>query len=164
MEPKASRIAGLPRRDTEAREERRARPRIALSDSQVLWFRRNQGPQPHAATKRVAIVDPSDVERRFLRALAEAQGHHASVHRDADAFLASMAVLQPQIAFVHICFEAAMRAAAAATPDFPPVVLIDSFSVTGQALPQIGPADGFTALRFPIGFNEFSEAVHRALR
>jgi hypothetical protein len=164
MEQTASRVAILPRQNpfrviagsssSPQHEPRRARPTCTIH-----WFRR-EGHQRTGAVKRVAILDPFDIEQRLLVALAEAQGHRVAVHHQVEDLLANFTAAPPQIAFVHMCFEPALRRVAVRLP-MPPIVLIDSCSTSGHGPGQLAPIGDFTALRFPIGLHEFSEAIRR---
>jgi hypothetical protein len=160
MEPTASRIAILPRRHstTGAAERRAAAMRETTSGCSIHWLRRDDDPGSRARSKRIAILDPFGIERRLLVALAEAQGHRVVVHHDVDDLLAGWR--DAQIAFVHICFDQAMRRAAEAAP-LPPVVLIDSRGIAADGRGQAARIGDFAAIRFPIGLREFAEAVGR---
>jgi hypothetical protein len=127
-------------------------------------LRRGWDPQRQIGEKRIAVLDPFEVERRLLVALAEAQGHAVVASRNLDEFLASCADRTPQIAFVHICFEPELRQAAADAYALPPIVLIDPYSIPSHAQAQLTPVGDFTALRFPIGLHEFNEAIRRNAR
>jgi len=165
MEQSASRVAILPQRIPlrviAGGAANRQPERQRVGTCTIHWFRREGHPRS-GATKRVTILDPFDIEQRLLVALAEAQGHRVDVHHGVEDLLASFAAAPPEIAFVHICFEQAVRRAAAAGYPMPPIVLIDSCSTAGQGEGQLAPIGDFTALRFPIGLNEFSEAIRRS--
>jgi len=165
MEPTASRVAILPKRNplTGIAGGRATNPRDAragVPGCTIHWFRRNKD-TPGAGAKRVAILDPFEIERRLLVALAQAHGHRVDVHRDADGLVASFDDVPPQIAFVHIRFDQAVRRAADSGRYLPPIVLIDSCGITARGQEQLVPIGDFTALRFPIGLREFAEAIRR---
>jgi hypothetical protein len=165
MEQTASRVAILPRRDplrgiAGGAASRLHEPRRAGATCTIHWFRR-EGHRRSGAAKRVAILDPFDIEQRLLVALAEAHGHRVALHHRVDDLLASFTAAPPEIAFVHMCFEQPVRRAAAARYPMPPVVLIDSSSTSGHGPGQLAPIGDFTALRFPIGLHEFAEAIRR---
>jgi len=165
MERTAARVATLPRRNPmigaaggAAANQRDARGATGCT---IYSFHRDGDVCRHRAAKRIAILDPFEIEQRLLVALAEAHGHRVSVHRDADRFLASLGDTPPQIAFVHMCFDRVVRRASEAGRRLPPIVLIDSCSIVTRSQAQHAPFGGFTALRFPIGLHEFAEAVRR---
>jgi len=165
MEQSASRVAILPRRIplrmiAGGATDRQHEPRRTASTCTVHWFRREDD-QCVDAAKRVAILDPFDIEQRLLVALAEAKGHQVAVHHRVEDLLASFAETPPQIAFVHMCFEQAVRRAASRRLTMPPIVLIDSCSTSGHGSGCLAPMGEFTALRFPIGLHEFTEAIRR---
>jgi hypothetical protein len=165
MEQTASRIAVLPRRRSAlGTPDRRASiAHAASSGCTIHWFRRADALKPNAEPKRIAILDPFEIEQRLLVALAEAQGHRAVAYRGPDDLLAGLLESPPHIAFVHICFDHVMRGVAETRP-LPPIVLIDSSSIAGQGQGQIAPLGDFTAIRFPIGLHEFTEAIRRSAR
>ena len=166
MELSAARIAILPRRNPTfgSAGEAAARPRDGrgASGCTVYSFQRDGDACRRRAGKRIAILDPFEIEQRLLVALAEAERHRVTVHRDAEHFLASLGDVLPEIAFVHMYFDGAMRRAAETGRRLPPIVLIDSCSITCQSQPQLAPFGDFTALRFPIGLHEFAEAIRRS--
>jgi hypothetical protein len=135
----------------------------APSGCTIHWFRRADLLKPNAEPKRIAILDPFEIEQRLLVALAEAQGHRAVAYRGPDDLLAGLVQSPPHIAFVHICFDRVVRRLAERQP-LPPIVLIDSSSIAGQGQGQIAPLGDFTAIRFPIGLHEFAEAIRRSTR
>jgi len=130
----------------------------------IYSFHRDGDACRRGAAKRIAILDPFEIEQRLLVALAEAQGHRVTVYRDAADFLARVGDVPPQVAFVHMCFDRVVRRAAETGHRLPPIVLIDSCSIAARNETQFTPFGDFIALRFPIGLHEFSEAVRRHVR
>src|SRR5205809_130794 len=100
MERMASRIATLPMRPRTPSTAglrvttREARPVERSCTIHVL--RRDRHPRREIGEKRIAVLDPFEVERRLLVALAEAQGHHVSAASNLDDFLSNCADQAPQ--------------------------------------------------------------------
>lgn len=165
MELSAARVAILPRRNPVigAAGGVAAAARGATACT-IYSFERDGDVCRRKAAKRIAILDPFPIEQRLLVALAEAHGHRVAVHRDMEDFLASLAGVPPQVAFVHMCFDRIVHRAADSGCDMPPIVLIDSCSITEPNQAQLAPFGDFTALRFPIGLHEFAEAIRRSTR
>ena len=166
MERMAAKIAIFPT----PRREPMAGLRVTTRDARpvergctIHVLRRDWDPHRRIGEKRIAVLDPFEVERRLLVALAEAQGHHVAALRSLDEFLSTCADCEPQIAFVHICFESELRQAADKHL-LPPIVLIDPYSIAPRAQALLAPIGDFTALRFPIGLHEFNEAIRRSAR
>jgi hypothetical protein len=164
MERTAARIAIFPTRPLKPST---AGMRVTTRDTRSIehgctihMLRRGWDPRRQIGEKRIAVLDPFEIERRLLVALAQAQGHHVAALRNLDEFLSSCAECAPQIAFVHICFEPELRQAAGPYL-LPPIVLIDPYSIGSCAQTQLTPVGDFTALRFPIGLHEFNEAIRR---
>jgi hypothetical protein len=165
MERTAACVAFLPRRDSLAAIGRPSpRARRTAAGCTIHWFRRDDDTRRRIAPKRIAILDPFEIEQRLLVALAEAQGHAAILCRSVEELRASLANQRPDILFVHIRFSQAISDAGGTDLPLPPVVLIDSCGITGRDQPRLAPIGDFTALRFPIGLCEFEEAVRRTLR
>src|ERR1700742_1815161 len=101
MEQTASTIADLARRRSTAGN---GASMAKASACQIHWFRRGEAPSAEAARKRIAILDPSGIERRLLAALSQALGHQVAVYRTPEDLLAALQEARPEIAFVHICF------------------------------------------------------------
>jgi hypothetical protein len=112
-----------------------------------------------AQPRSIAILDPFPIERRLLVALAQSQGHRVIAHQEPDDLLPSLRWNVPDVLFAHLYFEPALRRIAQQWP-LPPVVLIDSCSI-GRGEGRLTRRGNFTALRFPIGLQEFAEAVGR---
>jgi hypothetical protein len=122
-------------------------------------FRRVQWVDAPLAAKRIAILDPFEIECRLLGALAEAHGHDVVARRDPDDFLAGIAEAPPHIAFVHAGYEPVLRFPTAVRA-LPPIVLIDSFNIGRRCHAHVRADFGpFPALRFPIGLAEIAEAI-----
>jgi hypothetical protein len=159
MERTVARVAAFPARKAVAAAGAPSTPSCCT----IHWLRRDDG-LPRVKPKRIAVLDPFEVEQRLLVALAQAQGHPVILCRDAEELAASIARDRPDIAFVHICFALAIQQAVELEPRWPPVVLIDSCGIAGRGPAQFDPIGDFAALRFPIGLREFAEAVRRNAR
>lgn len=130
----------------------------------IYSFERDGDACRRKAAKRIAILDPFEIEQRLLVALAEAHGHRVAVYRDVEHFLAGVRTAPPQVAFVHMCLDPSLRRAAETGSSLPPIVLIDSSSIADCNQAQLTPFGGFTALRFPIGLHELAEAIRHNTR
>lgn len=139
----------------DAFEERRR-----AANGNVPPFRQSGfGPPP----KRIAILDPSGVEARLLRALAEAQGHRVVCAADPEAFVRCLHEEQPDLGLVHIWFRGALEKLRA-SPGCArvPLVLIDSSGVRGSG--PLREVSGLPALSFPISLEEIAAVVRRHAR
>ena len=122
----------------------------------VQWA---DAPRTAVEAKRIAVLDPYEIECRLLGALAKAHGHDVVGCRDPDDFLAGIGEAPPHIAFVHACYEPVLRFAAE-TRALPPIVLVDSFNIGRRCHAHVRADFGaFPALRFPIGLAEIAKAI-----